>query len=195
MNHFNNSGFFDYYWYATGTPTFLIKLIEDQKIDIVNLENESVMMADFQRFDAENMEAVPVLYQTGYLTIVDYDDELDEYFLDYPNEDVRTSFSKSLMEHYIHAPASDLRALIRTLPRALIQGDLAGAVNAMKSFLTDVHYDIQIGNEKYYQTVFHLIFRMLGLFYRSEGQVMKEYLWHWRRTKTCPSVHTVCLQK
>jgi hypothetical protein len=168
LNHFNNDGEFDTYWYATGTPTFLIKLIEDQKIDILNLENESVMLADFQRFDVENMEAVPVLYQSGYLTIADYNDELKEYCLDYPNEEVRTSFSKSLMEHFIHVPGTDLRALLRTLPRALMQGDAGGAVNAIKVFLADVPYDIQIADEKYYQTVFHLIFRMLGLSCRSE---------------------------
>jgi hypothetical protein len=134
----------------------------------LNLENKSVTLADFHKFDADNMEAVPVLYQTGYLTIVDYDDEFNEYFLDYPNEEVRASFSKSLMELYIHAPETDMRALSRTLPRALIQGDADGAVNAIKSFLAGVPYDIQIEDEKYYQTVFHLIFRMLGLNCRSE---------------------------
>ncbi|GHT91824.1 ATPase AAA [Spirochaetia bacterium] len=168
LNHFNRNGAFESYWYATGTPTFLIKLIEDQKIDIVNLEKESVMLDDFQRFDVENMEAVPVLYQSGYLTIVDYDDEFSEYFLDYPNEEVSTSFSKSLMEHFIHVPGTDVRALLKTLPRALIQGDVDGALNAIKAFLAGVPYDIQIADEKYYQTVFHLIFRMLGISCRSE---------------------------
>jgi hypothetical protein len=168
LNHFNRNGAFESYWYATGTPTFLIKLIEDQKIDILNLEKESVMLDDFQRFDVENMEAVPVLYQSGYLTIVGYDDEFSEYFLDYPNEEVRTSFSKSLMEHFIHVPGCDVRALLRTLPRALIQGDVDAALNAIKTFLAGVPYDIQIEDEKYYQTVFHLIFRMLGLNCRSE---------------------------
>ncbi|GHV91897.1 ATPase AAA [Spirochaetia bacterium] len=168
LNHFDQSGAFESYWYATGTPSFLIKLIEDQKIDILNLESESVTMADFRRFDAQNMEALPVLYQSGYLTIVDYDNELNEYYLDYPNEEVRTSFSQSLLEHYIHAPETDLRALVKTLPRALIQGDVDGALNGIKAFLAYVPYDIQIAEERYYQTVFHLIFRMLGLSCRSE---------------------------
>jgi hypothetical protein len=119
LNHFDNRGAFENYWYATGTPTFLVKLIRDQKINILDLENERVTMADFQRFDVENMEAVPVLYQSGYLTIVDYDDELKEYSLDYPNEEVRASFSKSLIEQYSNAPETELRALARTLLRAV----------------------------------------------------------------------------
>jgi hypothetical protein len=168
LNHFDKEGAFESYWYATGTPTFLIKLIADQKVDILDLEKESVMAEDFHKFDSDTMEAVPVLYQSGYLTIVDYNDELNEFFLDYPNEEVRASFSKSLMEHYMHVPGTDLRALLRTLPKALIQGDADGAVNAIKSFLADVPYDIQISDEKYYQTVFHLIFRILGLSCRSE---------------------------
>jgi hypothetical protein len=168
LNHFYNHGEFGPYWYATGTPTFLVKLIEDQKIDILTLEKESVSSADFHQFDSDTMEAPAILYQSGYLTIVDYDAEFNEYFLGYPNEEVRSSFSKSLMEHYVHAPGADVRSLAKTLPRALIQGDIDGALNAMKAFLAGVPYDIQIEDEKYYQTVFHLIFRLLGFSCRSE---------------------------
>jgi predicted transcriptional regulator with HTH domain len=89
LNHFYNNGEFDTYWYATATPTFLIKLIKDQKIDILNLGNEGFAKEDFYKFDFDNIDAVPVLYQSGYLTIVDYDDEFNEYFLDYPNDGVR----------------------------------------------------------------------------------------------------------
>jgi hypothetical protein len=185
LNHFDNNGEFDAYWFATGTPAFLIKLIEDQKIDILNLEKERVMLADFHRFDSDNLEAVPVLYQSGYLTIVDYNEELNEFRLDYPNEEVRSSFAQSLMEYYIHVPGTDLRALARTLPRALIQGDVVGAVNAIKSFLADVPYDIQIAHEKYYQTVFHLIFRMLSLSCRSEVRLAAGRIDSLVETKTC----------
>ncbi|GHT86475.1 ATPase AAA [Spirochaetia bacterium] len=185
LNHFDQNGSFESYWYNTATPTFLVKLIEGQKIDILNLEQESLVKADFKRFDAENMEAVPVLYQSGYLTIVDYDEEFDEFFLDYPNEEVRASFSKSLMEHYIHAPETNLRALSRTLPRALMQGDADGAVTAIKSFLAYVPYDIQIEDEKYYQTVFHLIFRMLGLSCRSEVRLAAGRIDGLVETKKC----------
>jgi hypothetical protein len=61
LNHLNSGGQFDTFWFATGTPTFLIKLIQDK-----------VSVADFHKFDVDNMEAVPVLYQSGYLTIVGY---------------------------------------------------------------------------------------------------------------------------
>jgi hypothetical protein len=102
LNHFYEDGKFNAYWFAIGTPTFLITLLEEQKIDILNLERETISGFEFQRFDVENMDAVPVLYQSGYLTIVDYDEELGEYALDYPNEEVRASFAEALLDYYVN---------------------------------------------------------------------------------------------
>jgi hypothetical protein len=171
LNHFFNHGDFQTYWFSTGTPTFLIKLIEQQKIDILSLEKKNFTLASLQRFNVDNMDAVAVLYQSGYLTIVDYDDELKEYTLDYPNEEVRSAFAEALLELYLHAPGMDLNALATTLPRALIKGDIEGAMNSLPPFLAAIPYDIQLKDEKYYQTIVHLIFRMLGLYCRSEARI------------------------
>jgi hypothetical protein len=165
------NGLFKIFWYETGTPTFLIKLIRDQKIDILNLENKAVHLNNFISYDADNMEAVPVLYQTGYLTIVDYDDEGQVFTLDYPNEEVRASFAQSLINQYINAPGDDVRSLAVTLPKALREGDVDTAMNALIPFFAAIPYDLTIRNEKYYQTVVHLIFRMLGLYCQSEVKI------------------------
>jgi hypothetical protein len=133
LNHFYNNGTFDAYWFATGTPTFLIKLIENQKINILNLERSKVSLYDFQKFDVEKMDAYPVLYQSGYLTIVDYDEERNRFVLDYPNEEVRASFAKSLVDEYFHAPSEKAHALSIQLPDALFDGDVEGAHNRAQS--------------------------------------------------------------
>jgi len=99
LNHFDKTGEFLPYWYDTGTPTFLINLIIKQKINIFDLTNLHITYEDFQKYDIETMKAEPLLYQSGYLTIKDYDEELNLFTLDYPNEEVRNSFSRSLMEH------------------------------------------------------------------------------------------------
>ncbi|GHV42017.1 ATPase AAA [Spirochaetia bacterium] len=169
LNHFNRNGLFKIFWYETGTPTFLIKLIRDQKIDILNLEKKLVHLNDFSNYD--NMEAVPVLYQSGYLTIVDYNDEWQEFTLDYPNEEVRASFAKSLIEQYIHVPGADMRSLGVLLPKALRMGNIDAAMNALIPFFAAIPYDITLKDEKYYQTVMHLVFRMLGLDCRSEVRI------------------------
>jgi hypothetical protein len=168
LYHFNNHGEFDTYWFSTGTPTFLIKLIESQKVDILGLEKMSMTLAGLQKFNVDNMDSLAVLYQSGYLTIVDYNSEFGEYILDYPNEEVRSAFANALLEHYIHISAQDVNALSVRLPKALIKGDIDGAMNELISFLAAVPYDLAIRQEKYYQTVLHLIFRMLGLYCRSE---------------------------
>jgi hypothetical protein len=91
LNHFFNHGDFEPYWFSTGTPTFLIKLMEKQKIDILNLEKCTFTLAAMQKFNVDNMEALAVLYQAGYLTITAYNEELNEYTLDCPNEEVRSA--------------------------------------------------------------------------------------------------------
>jgi hypothetical protein len=168
LNHFNEQGKFNAYWFATATPTFLIKLIESQKIDILNLEKISLASLSFQKFNVDTMSALAVLYQSGYLTIVDYDEEFNEYTLDYPNEEVRSSFANALLEHYIQASPMDVNSLAVVLPRAFAKGDIDKVMEALPPFFAAIPYDIQIKDERYYQTIIHLIFRMLGLYCRSE---------------------------
>jgi hypothetical protein len=171
LNHFNNNGEFATYWFSTGTPTFLIKLIEAQKIDILNIEKKSFTLSGLQKFNVDNMDAIAVLYQSGYLTIVDYNDTFGEYTLDYPNEEVRSAFANALLEHYVHAPSQEVNALAVRLPKALAEGNIDGAMNELIPFLAAIPYDITIKQEKYYQTVIHLIFRMTGLYCLSEVKI------------------------
>jgi len=110
LNHFD-SGEFSPYWYETGTPTFLTKLIVEQRVNIVELGNMRVRHDDFRKYDIEGMEAVPLLYQTGYLTISDYDEDRKRFALDYPNEEVRSSFAKSLLKQYLRMSASKSNSL------------------------------------------------------------------------------------
>ena len=70
LNHFNESGKFQPYWYSSGTPTFLVKLITEQKINILDLNKLRVGLDAFCKYNADDMRAEPILYQSGYLTIV-----------------------------------------------------------------------------------------------------------------------------
>jgi hypothetical protein len=168
LNHFDNSGEFNSYWYNTGTPTFLISLIKTQKIDILQLGEMSFDMSQFQKFDIESLDAMVVLYQSGYLTISEYIEEIKTYKLDYPNLEVRSSFAQSLIKTFYDIPANNTNALIYKLPANLIAGDVDGIITVLRSFLAEVPYKLIRDTENYYQTVFHLIFNMLGLNCRSE---------------------------
>jgi hypothetical protein len=163
LNHFKKEGKFAPYWYETGTPTFLVKLITEQKIDISNLSDMRVGFEDLRKYDVEDMKAEPVLYQSGYLTITDYDPEDEEFILDYPNIEVRSSFAKSLLRQYLQAPDNMSNALISKLPKALRNGDIEEVINIIRQYMAGVPYDIIKETENYYRTVVHLIFNMLGL--------------------------------
>jgi hypothetical protein len=170
IRHLKSGGKFQPYWYNTGTPTFLMKLISDQKINILDLNNMRIEQEDFQQYDIEDMEAEPILYQSGYLTITDYDEEAMEYTLNYPNEEVRSCFAKSLLNHYMTASEVTASNLNTKLKKAFKSGDVDGAMTTLRQFLAAIPYDITIKSEKYYQTTIFLIFEMLGYDCRAEAR-------------------------
>jgi hypothetical protein len=128
-------------------------------------------MSQFQKFDIESMDAKVVLYQSGYLTISDYIEELNMFKLDYPNLEVKSSFAQSLIKALYDTPSDNADALINQLPAKLILGDVEGMIAVLRSFLAGVNYEIFRDTENYYQTVFHLIFSMLGLDCKPEHRI------------------------
>ena len=171
LKHFESAGNFLPFWYESGTPSFLVNLITKQKINILNLNNMKVGYESFSKYDIENMQAVPVLYQSGYLTIKDYDEDRLQFTLDYPNFEVRSSFANSLVKLYLKAPEERANALSVKLPDALLDGDVAGVIDALRQFLSSIPYDIIKDTENYYETAVHLIFTMLGFNCRSEVRI------------------------
>jgi hypothetical protein len=171
LKHFDCGGRFTPYWYETGTPTFLVKLIADRKINILDLGNMQVGGRDFHRYDIENMRAEPLLYQGGYLTIKDFDEKSGLYTLDFPNVEVRSCFSGSLLDQYMEPSGETSGSMNTRLLQALLKGDVENAVETLRRFLAAVPYDIIRESENYYQTAVHLIFTMLGFDCRSEVRI------------------------
>lgn len=85
------------YWFETGTPTFLVRLIRERNYDITQLEQLELRETAFSTYDLENLAVTPLLVQTGYLTIKDYDPETRKYTLAYPNYEVEDAFSVHLL--------------------------------------------------------------------------------------------------
>jgi len=171
LQHFANEGKFLPYWYETGTPTFLIKLIVEQKLGILNLCDMQVGDRDFRRYDIENMGVQPLLYQSGYLTIKDYDEKSRLYTLDFPNVEVHSCFAGSLTDQYLRSSGETSDGLNTRLLQALLKGDVDGAMEALRPFFASIPYDIIKDSENYYQTAVHLIFFILGFNCRSEVRI------------------------
>jgi len=169
INHFDGNGEFSDYWYGSATPSFLVDLLNLHKVNIQDLGTMRVGYNDFGKYDIENMNTAPLLYQTGYLTITDYDDERRCFTLDYPNEEVYASFANSLVKHGLGVPTENAAALHLKLIDAIYDGDVDAMLNAINVFLARIPYDIiPPEKEAYFQAVVCLIFKMLGFDCRPE---------------------------
>ncbi|MBI4606358.1 MAG: AAA family ATPase, partial [Planctomycetes bacterium] len=155
-------GKFKNYWFETGTPKFLIDLLKRGQLSLAELPALAVSERVFSAYDVERVEALPLLYQTGYLTIQHYDPMSMTYRLDFPNQEVSRSFSECLAESYSGIGQGMVESHLQRIRRALDSGDVDGAMEALKVFFANIPYDIQLSNERYYQTIFYVVFLLLG---------------------------------
>jgi hypothetical protein len=117
----------------------------------------------FSSYEVDDLKPVPLLLQTGYLTIKDYDPESRLFRLSYPNFEVENAFLKYLLDAFSSAENGRIGAYLWDLLTALRNRDLEAFFEVMQVFFAGIPYDIQIKRERYYQTVFYLIFKLLGL--------------------------------
>ncbi len=160
---------FKNYWFETGTPTFLIDLFKRQQID---LENTSAFESDFSCYEPSELSILPLLFQTGYLTIKSSSLLGDEtrYELGFPNSEVKRSFSKYLAQGLAHIPGSEMTGAAIRIIEALNENRLDDMLETMKVFFANIPYDISIAQEKYYQTIFYTVFNVLGSMIDAEAR-------------------------
>jgi hypothetical protein len=160
---------FGNYWFETGTPTFLVRMLKDVDFDIPKLENGIQIPADaIMDYRADNWNPVPVLYQSGYLTIKSYDELLQEYTLGFPNEEVKYGFFKELLAVYMPDRIANEEFYAGSFIRDLWAHNIEGFMARLKAFFADIPYDLNNREEKHYQTVFYILFKLLGQFVRVE---------------------------
>ena len=165
------------FWFESGTPTFLIRQMQKFNTDIMSLENLEVPSSAFDQ-PTENMEdALPLLYQSGYLTINDYDRETDIYQLSMPNQEVRTGYVRGLLPAYAGLNSTDVQmGFAFKFWRALRKGDVDLAMREMQAYLAGVPYvegfkqklaDAATA-EGFYEYTMYLIFSMLNVYARTQ---------------------------
>ncbi len=160
---------FGNYWFMTGTPTFLLRLLKESNYAINSLDNLQVNEIAFASYDLENLPVVPLLFQTGYLTIKDYDSASQIYTLDYPNYEVEHAFLAHLLDHFANNDQGLSLTHLEKLKSSLRLNDLPTFFENLQILLANIEYDLQLNYEKYYQSVFYLLFKLIGL--HIEGEV------------------------
>jgi hypothetical protein len=126
----------------------------------------------FASYEIDKLQTLPLLFQTGYLTIKSTTQimERTRYFLDFPNKEVEAAFEAYLLDEYSNVNKENVEILATDIACLLNSGEINEALEKMKLFFANIPYDIQIANEKYYQTIFFIIFRLIGLFIEAEAR-------------------------
>ncbi len=164
---FMKQGRFSNFWFQTGTPTFLVKQITRRK----EFRFEGLRLGEtvLDNFDIEHIDPAPLLFQTGYLTIKDYDPQMRTYELDYPNKEVASSLLDALLSAYREVYPGDSMALTGDLGAALLAGDIPGLIQHLNALISTIPYDHwKADSESIFHIIVHLTFKKLGVDIQSE---------------------------
>ena len=154
---------FSDYWYTTGTPTFLVELLQHENMDMLQLTN---ILATESRFNTPTEhvgDPVPVLYQAGYLTIKGYDRQSRLYQLSFPNREVTRGFANNLVQYYTPKdPGFRDAVYIAYVNNVLREENMETFITALKGFYDRFPYTLVNNNERHYQAVFFTILKLVG---------------------------------
>lgn len=165
------------YWFESGTPTFLIRQMQHFHTDILSLEQMEVFSSDFDRPTEAMQTALPLLYQSGYLTIKGYDAESELYTLSIPNQEVRIGYTEGLIPVYTGLEARNVKAgFALKFWRALKKGDADQAMHEMQAYMAGIPYvegfkkklDDISSKEGFYEYTMYLILTMLNFYVRTQ---------------------------
>lgn len=164
-----DGGKFSNYWFQTGTPTYLVGLLKQSDYDLRNLiDGVEVASSAFAEYRAEKKNPLPMIYQSGYLTIKGYDEEVDLYTLCFPNNEVRYGFLNFLVPYYTELSDDETGLYIAKFMRELRAGEVDAFMNRLKVFFAGISYELSDDTERHYQAIFHVVFTLLGRLIQSE---------------------------
>ena len=159
---------FGSYWFETGTPTFWVEVLKRNKYDLHRLTEEMATADSLNGIDTMERDPVPLLYQSGYLTLKGYDREFGVYYLGFPNKEVEEGFVKFLLPFYatIHSGSSAFE--ITNFVKDVRSGDIEGFMRRLQGFFADTPYELARDLELHYQNVLFIVFKLLGFYTRAE---------------------------
>jgi hypothetical protein len=177
LSFFNNRAFRNY-WFATGTPTFLLKLMKEK--GIFEYESKRVNDTILEKYDLDNLDIVPIMFQTGYLTVKEMDFETGDMLLDYPNQEVRDSTYQFIIDDLSRTPSGETSHItVKDLSKAFNDNDLATVQLIINTLFSDVPVQLYEADkddkkrelelsERFFHSIIHLLFKYLGIFIDSE---------------------------
>ncbi len=162
---------FGSYWFETGTPTFLAKKVKSVAIDIRDITNKTLFATDeyLSNYRGDDDDPVPMLYQTGYLSISGYDARRRRYTLGFPNEEVKYGFLNCLLPEYVKDTGAGTGKDIFAIDDYAEKGELDKLRDAFTALFASIPYTTNDAPfEHYFQTVIYLVFTLLGQYVHVE---------------------------
>ena len=156
------------YWFGSGTPTFLIEMMRKFNVAPSEIGNRELGAEDFDSPAESLTSIVPLLYQSGYITIKNYDPIAQLYTLDIPNIEIKTGLLGSLLPHYVQAKMTDVKvtgnSVVRKIYTFIYKEDMEGALRMLQEYLLTVPYCRGAKSEGHYQQMLYIIFSLLGYY-------------------------------
>lgn len=188
-------GKFNSYWFGSGTPTYLIKMLTKFNVEPSEIGNNHAEVSAFDAPTETMTDIIPLLYQSCYITIKDYDKTLDLYTLDIPNKEVRLGLMKSLLPNYVASKTRETTTMVAYLSRDIRNGDMDAALRRLQTFLSTIPYCDNTRYEGHYQQMFYIIFSLLGNYVDVEVRTPRGRVDMVLRTKTTLYVMELKLDK
>ena len=167
LNALNQQEFNDY-WYETGTPTFVVKALRSGKFNLEDLTLEGVPASALGGVNADDSDPVPVLYQSGYLTIQSYDERWQSYTLKYPNKEVERGFMECLAKTYVPSASYNSPFSVRKFVEDFERGDAESLMRRFEAFFADADYEIVGDAELYFQNTMYVMCKLMGQYTQVE---------------------------
>ena len=158
----------DNYWFRSGTPTYLIRLLSHFNENMNELTGKYYSMEEFVDYKADVEKPLPMIYQSGYLTIKDYNIDFNTFLLDFPNDEVKNGFLTMIASSYLK-PKEETGGWIRDVVMAMRKGEIDNIKTLFTSFLSSIPYTMrrkedEKERERYFQYTFYLIMRLISVY-------------------------------
>ena len=159
---------FGSYWFETGTPTYLVELLKKSNYDLQRITHEETDADVLNSIDSTSRNPIPVIYQSGYLTIKGFDNRFGIYKLGFPNREVEEGFVKYLLPFYTNIDLIESPFQIRQFVDEVEQGDYNAFFRRLQSFFADTPYELIRNLELHYQNVLFIVFKLIGFYVKAE---------------------------
>ena len=159
---FFDSEVFGNYWFATGTPTFLMELIKKRNFTVFDLEKKNIKSLMLEKYEIKNMTLLPLLFQTGYLTIKKHNLRTKKLTLGFPNDEVEEAFSLYMLSKLTIDQTDQTSTILIDIEESFTNNKIEKFIKYVNILFKGISYNIVVDKESYYHSLFYMIMKILG---------------------------------